>query len=149
MMDIFLQFIYMLFPTLGFCVLFRVPLKSFPVCIFIGASTWACYQLFLYYNSSAVVAAFAAACLVGLLSDISSRIFKEAATIFIIPGILCMVPGAGIYNTMLSLLNNDMSGVTENGISTLLIAGAIAVGLLVMGALIRITLMLAKRKPAQ
>lgn len=147
MIDILLHFIYMLFPTLGFCVLFRVPLKSFPVCIFIGAATWACYQLFLYQGTSAVVAAFAAACLVGLLSDISSRLFKEAATIFIIPGILCMVPGAGIYNTMLSLLNNDMSGVTENGITTLLIAGAIAVGLLVVGSLIRVIRMLWKRAP--
>lgn len=138
MMDIFLHFIYMLFPTLGFCVLFRVPLKSFPVCIFIGASTWACYQVFLYHGASAVVAAFAAACLVGLLSDISSRVFKEAATIFIIPGILCMVPGAGIYNTMLSLLQNDMDGVVQNGVTTLLVAGSIAVGLLVVGSLIKI-----------
>ena len=141
MMDILFHFVYMLFPTFGFCVLMRVPLKSFPVCMFIGALTWACYQLFLYHGASAVVAAFIAACLVGLLSDISSRVFKDAATIFIIPGILCMVPGAGIYNTMLSLLHNDMAGVAENGVSTLLIAGAIAVGLLVMGSLIRVVRM--------
>lgn len=148
MMSILYHFIYMLFPTCGFCVLFRVPLKKFPACILIGALSWTCYQLFLYHGASAVLAAFAASCLVGLLSDIASRLLKEAATIFIIPGILCLVPGAGMYYTMLSLLHNDMTDAAENGVSTLMIAGAIAVGLLVMGSLIKIILMAIKGKPA-
>lgn len=148
MMTIFYHFIYMLFPTCGFCVLFKVPLKKFPACILIGALSWTCYQSFLYCGTSTVLAAFAASCLVGLLSDIASRFLKEAATIFIIPGILCLVPGAGMYYTMLSLLRNDMTGVTENGVSTLMIAGAIAVGLLVMGSLIKIILMAKKSRPA-
>ena len=54
--------------------------------VLIGGLAWSCYQICLYYNASAVVGCFIAACLVGLLSDICSRVFKEAATIFIIPG---------------------------------------------------------------
>ncbi len=137
MTTVLFHFIYMLFPTCGFCVLFKVPLKKFPACILIGSLSWACYQFFLYCGASSVPAAFAASCLVGLLSDIASRYLKEAATIFIIPGILCLVPGAGMYYTMLALLQHDMDGVVQNGVSTLMIAGAIAVGLLVVGSLIK------------
>lgn len=135
-----LQFLYILFPTCGFCILFKVPAKQFPVCILVGACSWTSYQILLYLEASAILACFIAACLVGLLSDICSRIFKEAATIFIIPGILCLVPGAGMYRTMLSLLQHDMDRFASNATTTLSLAGAIAVGLLVTGSLIRVIL---------
>lgn len=140
MTELLIQFIYMLFPTCGFCILFKVPLKQFPACILVGAISWTAYQFCLFCDASAVLSCFIASCLVGLLSDICSRLFKEAATIFIIPGIFCLVPGAGMYYTMLSLLQHDMDGFAANGITTLSMAGAIAVGLLVTGSLIRVIL---------
>ena len=36
MSDLLLQFIYALFATCGFAIIFRVPLKHFPVCMIIG-----------------------------------------------------------------------------------------------------------------
>lgn len=147
MMELFLQFVYILFPTCGFCVLFKVPLKKFPSCILVGAFSWTCYQFCMDVGMSAVLSCFLASCLVGLLSDLCSRIIKEAATIFIIPGILCLVPGVGIYNTMLSLLQHDMQSFASTATNTLMVAGAIAVGLLVMGSLIRVIRMLVKKLP--
>lgn len=140
MIELLFQFIYILFPTCGFCILFKVPTKQFPACILVGAFSWTAYQLCLYYGTTAVPACFMASCLVGLLSDICSRVFKEAATIFIIPGILCLVPGAGMYRIMLSLLHHDMDNFAANATTTLSMAGAIAVGLLATGSLIRVVL---------
>lgn len=137
MMTLLLHFIYMLFPTCGFCILFKVPVKKFPACILIGCLSWTCYQLAMYCNAAPVLACFAASCLVGILSDIFSRVFKEAATIFIIPGILCLVPGAGMYETMLALLQHDMDDFATSGVNTMMLAGAIAVGLLIVGSLIK------------
>lgn len=148
MMELLYQFIYILFPTCGFCILFKVPLKKFPACILVGALSWTCYQLVMYYNATPVLACFAASCLVGILSDISSRLFKEAATIFIIPGILCLVPGAGMYETMLALLQHDMDAFADSGVTTLMLAGAIAVGLLIVGSLIRGIRFAIGKKPA-
>lgn len=142
-----LQFLYILFPTCGFCILFKVPTKQFPACILVGALSWTSYQILLYCEASAILACFIAACLVGLLSDICSRMFKEAATIFIIPGILCLVPGAGMYRTMLSLLQHDMDGFAANATTTLSMAGAIAVGLLITGSLIRVILSVIRKLP--
>ena len=59
-------------------------------------------------------------------------------TIFIIPGILCLVPGAKIFYTMEALLRNDVQDMAQIGVETLMMAGAIALGLLVMGAIIKV-----------
>lgn len=138
MTELLIQFVLALFATCGFCIIFNVPLKHIPGCVIIGAFGWVTYQVSMYYGGSPVLACFIASCLVGLMSDIFSRCFKEAATIFIIPGILCLVPGSGMFHTMTAMLTHDMSATYIQGLQTLLMAGAIAVGLLIMGAVIHV-----------
>ena len=114
MMNLISQFVLALFATMGFAVIFRVPARHIPACVIVGA------------------------CMVGLCSAVSAHIFKEAMTIFIIPGILCLVPGANIFYTMEALLRSDIEKMAEVGIQTILMAGAIAMGLLAMGAVINV-----------
>ena len=138
MTHLMIQFVLALLATGGFAIIFRVPLKHIPVCMVIGALGWICYDISMYYYSSPVMGCFFASCLVGLLSDCSARICKTASTIFIIPGILCLVPGSKIFNTMDALLKDDFNMAVEIGTETLLMAGAIAVGLLTIGAILRV-----------
>lgn len=138
MTHLIIQFLLALFATGGFAVIFRVPIRHIPACIVIGALGWVCYEISMCYYTSPVLGCFFAACLVGLLSFVAARLFKEASTIFVIPGILCLVPGAKIFNTMLELLGGDVSSAAQVGTETLLMAGAIAVGLLTIGAIIRV-----------
>lgn len=148
MMDIFMQFILALFATLGFAVIFRVPVRRIPVCVTIGALGWITYLVTVYTIDSAVFGNFFGACMVGLCSTLAAIVFKDASTIFVIPGILCLVPGAKIFYTMEALLNGDIEEMAHVGIETLLMAGAIAMGLLVMGAITRVIRSLI-RKTAQ
>lgn len=144
--QLIVQFLFAFFATCGLSIIFRVPVPRIPVCGLIGACGWLIYYIVTtYYGFSGVIACFCASCVVALLSDISSKVFKEAATVFIIPGIICLVPGAGMYRAMLALLSNDINGFTEEGTITLLAAGSIAVGLLVMGSLLRIIRMIFRR----
>ena len=94
------------------------------------------------------IACFIASCLVGFLSDICSRICKEAATIFIIPGMICLVPGYNIYYTMEALLGSELGDAAKVGSQTLLMAGAIAAGLLVIGAVINVIRSIIKKTAA-
>ena len=134
MMEIIQQFFLALFATLGFAIIFRVPKKLIPVSIVVGALGWITYLISVYYFDSPVIGCFIGACLVGLCSTIAAYVFRNAATVFIVPGILCLVPGAKIFYTMEALLRNDITGMVEIGLQTLMMAGAIAIGLLVMGA---------------
>lgn len=134
MIEMLMQFALALFATLGFSIIFRVPLKHIPVCIVIGALGWISYICIIHYLSSPIIGCFVASCVVGLLSTAASHICKDAATIFVIPGILCLVPGSRIFQTMDALLNHNISQSTQIGLQLLLMAGAIALGLLVVGA---------------
>lgn len=143
--SLLIQFIFAFIATCGLSIIFRVPVKKIPICALIGGLGWVVYQIVTSYGFSGIIACFLASCIVALLSDISSKVFKEAATVFIIPGIMCLVPGSGMYRAMLALLNNDINGFTKAGTETLLAAGAIAVGLLVMGSLLRIIRAIVKK----
>ena len=140
-----ISFIFALFATLGFSIIFQVPYRHIPVTALIGGSGWVTYQLCLGQSSSVMASCFLAACAVGLLSEIASRILKDAATVFIIPGILCLVPGSGIYNTMVELVDGRLDEAAQLGSQTLMMAGSIALGLLVVGAMIKIVVSVMRR----
>lgn len=130
-----IQFFLALFATLGFAIIFRVPKRDIPACVIVGACGWIAYQITVAGLDSSVMACFVGACVVGVLSTACSYMLKEAATIFVIPGILCLVPGSHIFRTMEALLLQNLEKSAEIGLQTLFMAGAIAVGLLVVGAL--------------
>ena len=145
MIKLILAFFFACFATLGFCIIFHVPYRHIPVASVIGALAWVVYKACTLQEISPIVACFTASCAVGLLSDIAARLCKDAATVFIIPGILCLVPGSGMYNTMLSLVTGDLYEAASIGSNTVMMAGAIALGLLVIGAIVRITVSIAQR----
>lgn len=144
-MALFLHFIFSFMVVLGFCTIFHVPVRHIPAAAFIGSTGWFLYQLCLGFHISTIISCFLASCAVGLLSDIASRLLKDAATIFIIPGILCLVPGSGMYDTMLELVSGNLSEAAATGIRTLMLAGSIALGLLVISAAIRIVVTIARK----
>lgn len=145
MMNLFLEFIFAFLGTLGFALIFNVPLRHIPIASLVGGAGWVVYQIAVSMDCGIAISCFLGACTVGLTSDIASKACKEAATIFVIPGVLPLVPGAGTYYTMLAVIEGDLDAAAAKGIETLAMAGAIALGLLVMGTIIQIIRGIAKR----
>lgn len=56
---------------------------------------------------------------------------KMPATIFIFPGVIPLVPGVGIYNTMTAFVGGDIQNGISLGFSTCAIAGAMAMAMAV------------------
>lgn len=146
MSNIFVEFIFAFLGTLGFTFIFNVPLRHIPVASFIGGAGWAIYYIAVSTGCGIAISCFFGACIVGFSSDIASRICKEAATIFVIPGVLPLVPGAGTYYTMLAVVEGNLEMAADKGIQTLAMAGAIALGLLTMGTIIQVIRGIAKKK---
>lgn len=122
----------------GYCLLCHIPKKSIPVAAFIGGCSWLIYVILMDDGSGKILASFVAAAFVAIASDISSRLLKEAATIFIIPGIIPLVPGAGMYFTMIEIINGQYAKAASIGGETFFIAGAIAMSLLLIGSVTRV-----------
>ena len=140
-------FVFSFFATAAFGILFQAPKKSLVISGVIGAVGWVLFVLLrhhLGYNS--FHANFFAAVIIALGSDLSARIFKQPATIFVIPGIIPLVPGLGMYQGMTQIIEKNY----ELGTATLLTActdsAAIALGMMVMTSVFRVLKMSKARK---
>lgn len=145
MSTVFYTSIFAAFATLGFCIIFHAPRRLLIPASFVGALGWFAYKLCVETEiSSIVLGCFLGSLAVGFCSDIFARVFKDAATMFIIPGIIPLVPGSGMYYTTLAFVQNNFKEAAAVGSQTLFMAGAIALGLLVSGAITRVVYFIAR-----
>ncbi|KPU28028.1 membrane protein [Caloranaerobacter sp. TR13] len=125
------EFIYAFLSTLGFSIIFNIPKDSIIKSGITGALGWVVY-LFININySSKVAGAFLGAITVGMIGEIMARLFKKPATVYIIPGIVPLVPGAGMYYTMLSVIEKNFIQAANFGSETLFIAASISSGIII------------------
>lgn len=137
-MNLFLPSFYSFIATLAFSVLFNIKGKNTWLAALGGGLSWLFYILALKYTVSQPLAFFYASVAVAVYSEIMARVRKCPVTIFIICGILPLVPGGGMYYTMLASVEGNVTKSLNTGLSTLTIAGAIAVGVILVSSLTRL-----------
>lgn len=136
--SVFLPCIYAFFACAGFCIMFEVHKMKFIVAgCSTGALSWFVFILLANFPSE-VGKYFLATLVSATVAEIFARILKAPATIFLIVGIIPLVPGGGLYSTMDCLLNGEMVQFAEQGIRTAAYAGAIAVGCSLVSSVVRI-----------
>lgn len=113
--------------TVAFSILFAVPRKFYPFCGIIGGCGWIVYSLCSQWGSP--VASFIAAMAVVLLSRIASVWKQCPVTLFLIPGIFPLVPGANVYWTAFYFVTNEPKLASMNGYMAIKIAFAIVLGI--------------------
>ena len=91
---------------LAFSIVIGAPRRYLPFCGIVGAAGWLVYLLNVEPHGI-VTANFIAAMIIALASHIFARIFKAPVTVFLIPGILILVPGAGMYRTVYQFFLGD------------------------------------------
>lgn len=84
--------------TVAFCVLYRVPGKYFLDCGFVGMLEWIVYLLVNHLFKNETLAVFFATLTIVVLSRYLSVKKKCPMSMFLIPGIFPLVPGAKIYH---------------------------------------------------
>jgi uncharacterized membrane protein YjjB (DUF3815 family) len=76
-------------------------------------------------------AAFVAALIIGVAGGFVGYLFRRSPLVFIVPGVLMIVPGSNGFNSMLQLLTDQtVSGITA-GFDTFVTAMSIAYGLMI------------------
>ncbi|MDF2880874.1 MAG: rane protein [Clostridiaceae bacterium] len=133
-----LNFIYASLATLAFGIIFNIRGKKLAFASLGGGISWAVYLLSLRLFSSMIFSYFLAASIVTLYSEIMARVLKAPITTFVICAIIPVVPGGGMYNTMLESVKGNVQTALSIGVETITIAGAIAVGILFISTIIKI-----------
>ncbi len=68
--------------------------------------------------------------------EILARFIKMPATIFIFPALIPMVPGLGLYQTMLAFVQDDIFGALKIGVNTILNIGSMSIAMALMSLII-------------
>lgn len=120
--------------TMAFALLFSVPKNEYPYCGFIGLAGWLAYSL-LNMCMPEPAGIFLAASTVVILSRIFAVRRKCPASIFMVPGLFPLVPGAGIYWAVYGLVSSDGAELANRGAGALSDAVAIVLGIIIVSEL--------------
>ncbi|MGB4658239.1 MAG: threonine/serine exporter family protein [Mobilitalea sp.] len=132
-----IQVISAFFATAAFAVLFFLPKKYIIQAGVTGSIGWLIYLILMELTSDKVWATFAATLIIALTSHILARIYKTPVTMFLIPGVIALVPGAGMFQIVQSIIENELDNTAYYFLQTLQMAGAIALGIFIIDTLFR------------
>lgn len=135
MWDKVLQIIMAGVGTLGFSLYFHVKTRNLVAATVGGILSWICYLIVFEYSDSIFLANMISAMLVCTWAEIMARVMKAPANIFLITGIIPLLPGSSLYYTMSALLEQKMKLFEEKGSATVLSVIGISVGI-VFGAVV-------------
>ena len=137
-MERFLPCLYAVLACGGFCLIFEVKKPLFVLlCSLNGGVSWLVYLL-LEGVCPQATRYLIATIVVSVLAELMARVLKAPATIFLIVGIIPLVPGGGLYYTMEALLSGDTALFALTALETAACAGAIAVGVSMVSSLARL-----------
>ncbi|AHN20369.1 threonine/serine exporter [Lysinibacillus sphaericus] len=128
-MDIITQLIVSFFSTAGIAIIFNVPRKTLFHCGFVGVIGWMIYYLLTEQGLDVVDASFFSSFIIAIVAHLYARRFKMPMIIFIVAGIIPLVPGGMAYNAMRNVVEDDYLQGLQYGLKAFLITGAIVMGL--------------------
>lgn len=130
--------------SMGFAMLFNIRGDKLISCAFGGLVSWSvCLGLGCFIEGE-VVRFFIASMVLTLYAEIMARVRKSPDTIYIICAAIPLFPGGSLYNTMHLAAEGRWEEFSQTGMHTLLLAAAIAVGVICMMTLMHVIFSLFK-----
>ena len=121
--------------TVGFSALFGAPRRYYLYCGLAGMAGWAVYLL-VAMGHSVVGAAFFAALAVAVISHAMAKMCRCPVTVFLICGIIPLVPGGGIFWTAYYIVTEQLRMAAATGFVALKVTIAIAGGIILASGII-------------
>ncbi len=135
-MSYFLPCLYAFIACVGFDFLYNIRGRRLVTTSLGGALGWFVY-LSCYWFDNDIPRYFLATVAISIYAEIMARVDKVPVIVYLITAILPLVPGGGMYYTMEYWLMGDASAFAEKGSQTMMIAGAIALAVVLVSSLVR------------
>ncbi|MGL5125302.1 MAG: threonine/serine exporter family protein [Fusobacteriaceae bacterium] len=134
------HFIFSLIASVGFGIFLSVPKVDLIIAGFIGGSGWTLYIILTKNLPGEILFPyFFATITIGILGNLCSKITKKPTVVYILPGVIPLVPGYSMYYTMLYIVTKEYNQALTKGMEALFIAFAMAIALLLSESLRKIT----------
>jgi uncharacterized membrane protein YjjB (DUF3815 family) len=132
----------------SFAVLLNVPIRALLPCSVTGLAGYLARTMLTSAGAAnPVSASFLAADVVSLLGVAFGRAFRAPAIVFVIPGVIPLIPGALAFRTIAGLMDVfDTAGSMQEqaltaagvaGLRTIMVTAALAAGVAVPGMILR------------
>ena len=142
-----LQCLFAFGAIITFSVIIEAPRKCLLVNGILGLAGWAIYWVGLtvlvpfirdIFHRQVGHSILAAGLVLAIISHILARLLKTPVTTTLIPAILTIVPGAGMYQTVYYLFTSDTQQALSSLVGTIGAAGAIAIAIFIVDALVAV-----------
>lgn len=112
---------------ISFSLIYNAPRKELIYCGFIGTLSWFIYDLLLL-DTTNITATLIATIIVTITARFLSYHRQAPSTLYHIPGIMPLVPGTMVYETMIAASENRILDAYSRLFDVFQLAGAISVG---------------------
>ena len=137
MKDGLLPCLYSFIGCIGYSIIFNIQGKRLIPVGLGGGISWGVYLLCSAFLPS-IASYFLAAVALSLYCEIMARVTKTPVTVFLLIALFPLVPGGGIYYTMEHGINGETELFLESLLSTLGVAGSLALGILLVSSAMRL-----------
>ncbi len=144
-----LQLITAALGSLGFSLIFNVRGKTLFWGALGGLLAWGSYLLFLSWGTSDVVGYLLSSMLITVYSEICARRFRAPATVFLMSSAIPLIPGGSLYRTMVCAVKVQGMEFLREGTHTMLLAGAISAGIILVSTVMHAYYAARGRGPGQ
>ena len=121
--------------SLGFCMMFRLRAGLLVPASLGGLFCWAVYLTGAQYVEGIFLPSFIASAFAATYAEVLARKLKAPATLFLIPAVVPLVPGSGLYYTISYAVQGDLEVSAGYGTQTLQFVLGIACGMCIIWAL--------------
>lgn len=123
----------------SFAVFLSVPKIDIIPSGIIGGIGWVLYMFIYRTTGDLITPYFLATLAIGFMGNICSFQFKKTALVYVLPGIIPLVPGYSMYYTMFYIVNNDYTQAIQKCSEALFIALSISSAILIMSSLRKVS----------
>lgn len=117
--------------ALGYALIYNVKKDKLVAATIGGTFTITAYVIANGIIKDILLSTAIASAVITVYSEILARKLKAPATVFLLPGIIPLVPGGGLFYTMTGLLTGNKEEFHSYGTSTLQTAAGIAIGVII------------------
>lgn len=126
------------FASFGFAILFHIKGKKVFYAGIVGMMGAIVNYLVFNIVESSIISLLCASVVATILGEVFARVFKTPATLFVVVALIPLVPGGGMYRTMLNVVEGHINEAVLIGLDTIGEAGAIVIGFTFISSLFKV-----------
>ncbi len=133
-----IQVIVVLIGSFCFGTLFNFRGRKLLACALGGILSWGLYLVLGHWIVSEPLNYFIVSLVISVYAEVIARLLKTPATPVVTTSLIPLIPGGSLYYTMAYAFESDFERFLEKAVSTLQLASALALGIILISALSRL-----------